>query len=180
MTESNECDILLRRYQDGDMEAARLLVVRSAPVLFRSVRSFVESEEAAEDILQDAWLRIHAARHTWRPGEAAMPWLLAIVRHARLDHLRRVYRKRETALETLPEEPAARPPAAAGEIDQMLRELPASQREVVLLLKVEGLSLDEVARATGATVSSVKQRASRAYARLRTILTKGGASAANA
>ena len=49
----------------------------------------------------------------------------------------------------------------------MLAPLPASQREVIEMLKVAGMSLEEVARATSSTVGSVKQRVHRAYKRLR-------------
>ena len=61
--------------------------------------------------------------------------------------------------------------AAEEEFERLLAELPESQREVVVLLKGEGLSLEEVARTTGSTIGSVKQKASRAYAKLRMILT---------
>lgn len=175
MSEPREYDALLLRYQQGDGEAARLLVKKTAPLLFRSVRPFVPSAETAEEVLQEAWLRIHASRHTWRAGEPALPWLLAVVRYTRLDHLRKHYRRRETGWDAMVREPAAPEPAQPGEFETLLQALPESQREVVLMLKGEGLSLEEVARATGSTIGSVKQKASRAYAKLRTILQKGPA-----
>jgi RNA polymerase sigma-70 factor (ECF subfamily) len=52
--------------------------------------------------------------------------------------------------------------------------LPESQQEVVKMLKVAGLSLEETARATGSTVGSVKQKAHRAYRRLRELLIARG------
>lgn len=48
--------------------------------------------------------------------------------------------------------------------------LPESQREVLAMLKVNGLSIEEVARATSSTVGSIKQKAHRAYERLRKLL----------
>lgn len=175
LTDSTDLETLLLRYQQGDGEAARLLVKRTTPLLFRSVRPFVNEATVAEEVLQDAWLRIHSARHTWRSGEPALPWLLAITRYARLDHLRRHYRRRETGLDELTHDPPA-PDKASDEMSTLLAVLPESQREVVLMLKGEGLSLEEVARATGSTVGAVKQKASRAYAKLRSILQKGAPS----
>jgi len=168
----------LAGYQQGNMDDARQLIARVAPLLFRSVRAFVNDAGAAEEILQEAWLRIHAARHTWRPDAPALPWLLAIVRYTRMDYLRRHYRRRESAWEALGRDPAApaAEPAGGEEFREMLDALPESQREVLLLLKGEGLSLEEVARVTGATVGAVKQKASRAYAKLRLVL--GGAKGA--
>lgn len=74
-----------------------------------------------------------------------------------------------------PETAAAIPPAPAAdtnEFDRLLASLPDSQREVVLMLKVSGMSLEEVARATSSTVGSVKQKAHQAYAKLRLMLGK--------
>ena len=167
---------LLLRYQQGDGDAARLLVSRTASILFRSVRPFVNDATSAEEVLQDAWLRIHTSRHTWRSSEPALPWLLAITRYTRIDHLRRHYRRRETGLDELTQHPAVPAAAVNDEFSTLLAALPESQREVVLMLKAEGLSLEEVARATGSTVGAVKQKASRAYAKLRTIFQKGAPS----
>jgi RNA polymerase sigma-70 factor (ECF subfamily) len=57
--------------------------------------------------------------------------------------------------------------------DAMLAALPDAQREVLTLLKVVGLSLEEVACATASTVGAVKQKAHRAYKRLRQLLQTG-------
>lgn len=165
----------MRRYQQGDGEAARELIRQTAGVLYRSVQPFINNQAEAEDVLQDAWLKIHVARHTWRPGELALPWLLAIVRFTRIDYLRRQYRRRESGLEALASEPVARggAPENSDEIQRMLRALPESQREVLIMLKVEGLTLEETARVTGSSIGAVKQKASRAYARLRGLLSRG-------
>jgi RNA polymerase sigma-70 factor (ECF subfamily) len=56
----------------------------------------------------------------------------------------------------------------------LLAELPESQREVLLMTKVQGLSLEEAARATGATVGSVKQKVFRAYEKLRALARERG------
>jgi len=52
--------------------------------------------------------------------------------------------------------------------------LPESQREVVAMLKISGMSLEEVARATSSSVGSVKQKAHRAYEKLRELLINAG------
>jgi RNA polymerase sigma-70 factor (ECF subfamily) len=55
----------------------------------------------------------------------------------------------------------------------LLDRLPESQREVILLLKVSGMTLEEVARTTACSVGAIKQKAHRAYATLRELLQKG-------
>jgi RNA polymerase sigma-70 factor (ECF subfamily) len=59
--------------------------------------------------------------------------------------------------------------------ESLIADLPESQREVLTMLKVNGLSLDEVARATSSSVGAVKQKASRAYAKLRALLSSSDA-----
>ena len=74
-------------------------------------------------------------------------------------------------VESLPEYAAPVPPAASEhDFQKLIAELPDAQREVILLLKVSGLSLEEVARATGTTLGGVKQKAHRAYLKLRQLL----------
>ena len=74
-------------------------------------------------------------------------------------------------MEQLPERAETPRPSAGGpDIEAALRELPESQREVIVMLKVSGMSLVEVARATRSSVGSVKQKAHRAYEKLRGLL----------
>ena len=68
---------------------------------------------------------------------------------------------------------AAVPSGETHDFEALLAPLPASQREVIEMLKVAGMSLEEVARATSSSVGSVKQKAHRAYENLRERL--GGA-----
>ena len=128
----------------------------------------------AEDLLQNTWLRIHKARHTYRAGAPVLPWVFAIAKHVRVDG----YRKRrrilqyESATESLPERPLPQDaaPAEVPTFESLIADLPESQREVLTMLKVNGLSLEELALATSSTVGAVKQKASRPYAKLRTLL----------
>ena len=106
----------------------------------------------------------------FRPGEPLMPWLYAIARRVKVDRYRKTKsaREHEVLSEVLPEKASQEPPRqATPKISEMLQSLPESQREVLLMLKVSGLSLEEVARATGVSIGSVKQKAHRAYESLR-------------
>ena len=118
-------------------------------------------------------MRIHRVRHTYRPSEPVLPWIYAIARRVRVDGYRRTRRisMHETAVEALPETPArVDQPEPLLEFETLIATLPESQQEVLTMLKVGGLSMEEVARATSSTVGSVKQKAHRAYERLRKLL----------
>jgi RNA polymerase sigma-70 factor (ECF subfamily) len=168
--ESN-LEVLMARYQEGDFAAATALIDRISPQLHRFFVVQSASRHDADDLLQETWLRIHKVRHTYRPSEPVLPWFYAIARHVRVDHYRKAMRTRghEQRLEEIAEVPAAIP-AQSGRTDDLealLSPLPESQREVIEMLKVAGMSLEEVARATSSSVGSVKQKAHRAYEKLR-------------
>ncbi len=163
---------LMAGYQAADASAAAELIRQVSPPLFRYLSAHVESRALAEDLLQECWLRIHRARHTYRPGQPVLPWVYAIARHTRVDGFRRRRRIEwhEVAVEQLPDPPVraeARRDGNLPALAEMLRDLPDSQRDVIVMLKVSGMTLEEVARATGTTVGAVKQKAHRAYEKLR-------------
>jgi RNA polymerase sigma-70 factor (ECF subfamily) len=171
-----DLDRWMERYQQADPEAPAVLVGAISPALLRFFRSQVASREQADDLLQETWLRIHRVRHTYRPGEPVLPWIYAIARRVRVDGYRRTRRitLHEIAMELLPERPApVRDRNLGPAFDTLVAALPEAQREVVTMLKVGGLTLEEVARATSSTVGAVKQKAHRAYERLRDLLQSG-------
>ena len=167
-----DLESLMCGYQQADEAAAQLFIERVSPLLLRYFLVQPNNRRFADDLLQDTWMRIHKARHTWRRGEPVLPWIFAIARYTSLDSWRKSRRleSREIQVEELPERSASTPSSRAPDLDAMLAVLPASQREVILLLKVSGLSIEEVARATASTAGSVRQKAHRAYRTLRALL----------
>ena len=107
-----------------------------------------------------------------------LPWVFAIAKHVRVDgyRKRRRIQQHESAPESLPESPIAHEPLAAETpmFECLIASLPESQREVLTMLKVNGLSLEEVALAPPYTVGAVKQKVSRAYTKLRILLSSSG------
>jgi RNA polymerase sigma-70 factor (ECF subfamily) len=171
-----QLDRWMERYQDGDPAAPGVLIAALSPALLRFFRSQPMTRDYADDLLQDTWLRIHRVRHTYRPGEPLLPWVYAIARRARIDGYRRALRiaSHETSMQRM-DLPARAPRAdKLPDFETLIASLPESQREVITMLKVSGLTLEETARATSSTVGAVKQRAHRAYERLRRLLQSGG------
>jgi RNA polymerase sigma-70 factor (ECF subfamily) len=167
-------DRWMARYQQADPEAPPALIGALSPALLRFFRTQdLVSREQADDLLQETWLRIHRVRHTYRPGQQVLPWVYAIARRVRVDGYRRTRRIRahEIATDMVPEpRPRFETRNSLAAFETLVAVLPEAQREVVTMLKAGGLSLEEVARATSCTVGAVKQKASRAYQRLRTLL----------
>jgi RNA polymerase sigma-70 factor, ECF subfamily len=164
---------LMVGYQKADSVATTTLIELLSPQLYRFFAAQMGSRPDADDMLQEVWLRIHRARHTYRAGEPLLAWVYAIARRVRVDNYRKRHRlaMREVATDVLPDVPKQEqrqdqlPP-----FDDLVASLPESQREVLIMLKVNGLSVEEIARATCSTVGAVKQKAHRAYEKLRNLL----------
>ena len=171
MVPDSNLEMLMARYQEGDFAAATALIDRLSPQLHRFFLAQFASRADADDLLQETWLRIHKVRHTYRPSEPMLPWFYAIARRVRVDHYRKAIRTtaREHRLEEMSEVAAAIPGESdrTDDLEALLAPLPQSQREVIEMLKVAGMSLEEVARATSSSVGSVKQKVHRAYEKLR-------------
>lgn len=177
--EERELRKLMIRYQQGDGKAVEELVARLSPRLHRFIANPQSSREEIEDILQDCWMRIHRSRQTYHPSEPLLPWLFAIARHSRLDayRRRRRLRRREVLVSEAPDIPPrdqTDEPRVTDEISLLVEQLPKEQREVLLMMKVSGMSVAETARAIQSTPGAVKQKAHRAYKKLRELLRDRG------
>src|SRR6478735_8789356 len=100
-----DLETLLERYQQADAQATTELIRRLSPDLLRFFLAQETTRAEAEDLLQNTWLRIHKARHTYRAGAPVLPWVFAIARHVRVDDYRkrRRIRQYESATDSLPE-----------------------------------------------------------------------------
>lgn len=178
-------DALMDRYARGDDAALDELYRLCASRVRGFLARLCANQSLADDLTQDAFLRIHSARGTFVAGAAALPWMFAIARNSYLDHLRReeVRRAHRTATALLASENAFEPMASAGDrtaiarqmlgvVQAALMTLPVRQREAFVLIRFEGLSLAEAALVLGATQAAVKILVHRAYVVVRAAMDK--------
>jgi RNA polymerase sigma-70 factor, ECF subfamily len=177
-------DEAMDRYARGDDAAFDGLYRRGAPRLRGFLLRLCGDRALAEDLIQEAFLRVHRARGSFGAGAPAVPWILAIGRNVFRDHVRRVRARPATTAGSASEDEHAQPEAAVDTrgdealaaqemldvVRRTLSELPTLQREAFLLLRFEGLSVSEAAQVVGASVGAVKIRAFRAYEALRAAL----------
>jgi RNA polymerase sigma-70 factor, ECF subfamily len=169
---------LMVGYQTGDREAAEELVRGLKSTLVRYMYGTSLGAMNVDDLLQECWLRIHKARSSYRAEEPVLPWVLAIARHTRIDFYRRWRRSsgRETELFDFSSEALGTMVGAEGKAIEaqsflgLLEKLPESQREVVVMMKVTGMTVQEIALATKSTPAAIKQKAHRAYRKLREMM----------
>ena len=185
MAERRALEDAMTRYAAGDDGAFGVIYDRAAPPIFAFLVRLCRDRAQAEDLTHETFLRIHRARALYRPGAEVLPWSYAIARRLFLDSVRS--RRREVVSLDDPQggerksDPGVPSPDAgadeqlaasrlAGEIEAVLARLPENQAMAFRLLKQEGLSVAEAAQIVGATETSVKLRAHRAYEALRKAL----------
>jgi len=160
---------LMRRANDGDGSAYEQLLMRILPFLRTFISRRLGRTNGGEDVVQEILLSVHKARHTFDTEKPFMPWMLAIAQYRLADHWRRNGKiaEREISDESLvnlaPADQTIDWNGGNGELEQVLSNLNGRQREVVTLLKVDGLSIKEAAQRLGMSESALKVTAHRAY-----------------
>lgn len=135
------------------------------------IRSRVRDHAAAEDILQEAFLKIHRKLPTLRSDQRVEAWIWRIVRNAIADHFRRHRPNDPLADEVeLPVEPAADLPDLACCLRKFVDQLTPAHREALLLTEWDGLAQTDLAKHLGLSASGAKSRVQRARAELKDLL----------
>jgi RNA polymerase sigma-70 factor (ECF subfamily) len=167
---------LLERCRRGEPEAFKELVERTHRQVYTLAYRLVGDRHEAEDVAQDAYLRVHRSLRTFRGESSFHTWLYRVVANAATTHLRRKGRfgdlGDEPDLVFRLAEPA---PAEATEVDRdelrrALIALPAAQRVVVVMKDAYGFSCQEIADDIGISEGAVKVRLHRARKRLKDLL----------
>jgi RNA polymerase sigma factor (sigma-70 family) len=142
------------------------------PRLRRYARALVGDRSAADDLVQDTLERAWAKLHLYRRGTDLRAWLFTVMHNV---HVNRVRATRPTEIleEEMPEL-AQRPAQGDGllvrDLDRAIARLPAEQRAVLLLVTLEEMSYEDVARALSIPIGTVMSRLSRAREKLRLMM----------
>ncbi len=170
---------LVRGLQAGKAEAYERLVRDYGDRIHRFVRRRV-GDRFADDVTQDAFIRIHRSIGSYEPGGSFDSWLFTIANNLCIDHARSKRNQRQQSLEDVAEnvpERRARDPAGSLEdremrsaLMQAVHELPPEQKEVFLLREEAGLSFKEIAAITGCPINTALGRMHYAMEHLRSSL----------
>ena len=179
-TDDDGDETLMLRYRDGDAGAFGRLYARHKGSLYRYFLRQCGQPAVAEELFQDVWLKLIAARSGYTVRAKFGTWLYRIAHNRLVDHYRASARGLplsyaddcpEWAEIPAPEEvqPEVREDRRrqSERLLALLAELPEAQREAILLKEEAGLSLEEIAQATGTGRETVKSRLRYALARLR-------------
>lgn len=151
---------LMCRGLAGDSKAHEALL-RAVAELLRSYfnRRLGDAASHTEDLVQETLISIHSRRMTWDRTRPFLPWLYAIARYRMIDFFRANGIRKTVPLDGV-DEPGVAPEAfssdAARDISRLLSALPARQRELIRLIKIEGLSVEEAASRLGMSETAAK------------------------
>lgn len=167
---------LLAAHVAGDPDAFTLLVSRHKDRLWSVALRTTRDPEDAADALQEALISAYRRADQFRGESAVTTWLHRIVVNASLDRLRR---RAARPAQPLPDDLDSLPGAVIADpndemarretqlaVSEALASLPDDQRDAIVLVDVEGWSVDEAARILGCPTGTVKSRCSRGRAKL--------------
>jgi RNA polymerase sigma-70 factor (ECF subfamily) len=161
----------------GDEAAMAQLVKQWSPAMFRVARSFVDSRQSAEDVVQDAWLGMLSGLASLEGRSSLRTWTFTIlVNRARTRGAREARTVPQPEWEDGAVEPARSPEGVLLseefllELDRALSELPPRQRQVVTMRDVCGMTAEEVCATLGISAANQRVLLHRARAVLRTAL----------
>lgn len=177
----------MQRYASDEPGAFVALYEAVGPRLHRFCLRLSRRREEADDLFQDALLRLHRARASYIPGAPPIPWIFAIARSAYLDRIRYQRRRPEelVQLDALDLDLGPPPDGSSPEsnvmayailrvVERELNRMSENNRAAYVLLREEGLSVAEAAAVLGTSANAVKQRAHRASEKIREALRRSG------
>lgn len=182
MNAAPEDTALMLRYADGDAAAFDTLYHRHNDSLYRYLLRLSGNPDVAADVFQEAWAKVIKARSGYRPTAQFNTWLFRIARNCFIDYLRRNKRYSDgpapdpdswAAEGHGPDDDAERA-LARTRLLQGLRDLPQEQRDAFLLHEEAGLTVAQIAAATGVEHETAKSRLRYASTKLKNALKGGG------
>jgi RNA polymerase sigma-70 factor, ECF subfamily len=154
-------------------------LVELIPRLRRYARALVGDRASADDLVQDTLERAWAKLHLYRRGTDLRAWLFTVMHNVHVNKVRatRVTDTLEDELPELAQRASQGDTLLVRDLDRAIARLPSEQRAVLLLVTLEEMSYEEVARALGIPIGTVMSRLSRAREKLRMMMLGQGAAA---
>jgi len=147
-------------------------IVALIPRLRRYARALVSERSRADDLVQDTLERAWAKMHLFRTGTDLRAWLFTVMHNVYVNQVRAARETvefDESAIEAVSRDPQGER-LEVRDLERALLQLPAEQRQVLLLVALEDMSYDETAKALGIPIGTVMSRLSRARERLRALM----------
>ena len=151
------------------------LIETEIPRLRRYARALTRDPSRADDLVQSCLARAIANAHLWQPGTDLRAWLFTILHNQHVNDIRRAVREGvSVAVDEVTPVLSIAPNAAASlelrDLERAIASLPEEQRQVILLIGLEGMRYEEVATILGIPIGTVRSRLSRGRETLRKLM----------
>ena len=151
------------------------LLEREIPRLRRYARALTRDVTRADDLVQSCLMRAVAKEHLWQPGTDLRAWLFTILHNQHVNDVRRSVREGiNVAVDDVAPMLTVQSNAAASlqlrDLERAIAKLPEEQRQVILLVGLEGMRYEEVARILDVPVGTIRSRLSRGRDLLRKLM----------
>jgi RNA polymerase sigma-70 factor (ECF subfamily) len=182
MSDTRSDEALMLEYAAGNAHAFEVLYGRHKGPLYRYLLRQCRPAAVAEELFQDVWMNLIRARVRYEPRAKFSTYLYSLAHNRLIDHYRQQGRGLPISYDDDPDDSLLdRQPAAsatqpdrqvdlarqAGQLLRLIEGLPEAQREALLLREEAGLSVEEIAAATGVNMETAKSRLRYAVAKLR-------------
>ncbi|PWI56860.1 RNA polymerase sigma factor [Sulfoacidibacillus thermotolerans] len=162
---------LVRQAQLGDDTAFAALVAARHRQAYQTAYAILHSPRDAEEVTQDAFLKVFRKLHTLKEPSAFSAWLTTIVTRLAIDHMRSQKRHQAEPIENVAEIPEREnDPTLRTVIEEALAQLSPDHRAILLLRERDGYEYTEIARILGVPIGTVKSRLAYAKQALRKFL----------
>ncbi|MGV8933049.1 MAG: RNA polymerase sigma factor [Gallionellaceae bacterium] len=155
------------------MDSMNAIVTEQIPRLRRYARALTGDRTQADDLVQDTLERAWSKLHMWRRDSDMRAWMFSIMHNTFINHIR----KKQPVTVSMDEDALDVPTRATQEdtlhirdLDSAIAKLPHEYREVILLIGLEQMSYEEVAKVLAIPMGTVMSRLSRGRERLRNIM----------
>ena len=165
---------LMKLYQNGTESAFQILYERHSKRIFGFIRSKFASEQRAQEVFQEVFMKIHKSKKLYNETLPVLPWIFTITRTTVIDELRksRNLKIEDIDLDEIPAESVTliqdRPT-----LSNYLVHLPEGQREAVRLRYFEEKTFDEIAEQLSTSSMNVRQLVSRGLKKLKGLIGEG-------
>jgi RNA polymerase sigma-70 factor (ECF subfamily) len=150
------------------------LVEQEIPRLRRYARALARNADRADDLVQDTLVRAIAKAHLWQPGTDIRAWLFTIMHNQNVNEVRRAIRDHANVdVEECAKLAATTDPTVSRqlrELERALAQMLEEQRQVILLVGLEGMSYEDAAAILNVPIGTIRSRLSRGRESLRKLL----------
>lgn len=187
MDETIDVDSCLRRWKEGDEAAAEELIRHLFPVISKIVRTHLPRRDDEKDLIQEILMKTFSKLHQFKGDAPITHWVSRLALTTCLDRLRaQKIRPEVRRADLTPDESdvfdaawlsgsspdASEAIAARDLVDKLLASLSPEDRSLILMVDLEGQSLQEISETTGWSISKIKMRLFRVRPQLRQLIRK--------